>query len=50
MNGYIKLIGGEGSAKYGFVGLDRHTGNITTFHVKSVKELSIKAPSIGFNK
>lgn len=36
MNGYIK-----------FVGLDRATGNITTLHLKSVKELSKKAPSLG---
>ncbi|MCL1092072.1 hypothetical protein L2744_21220 [Shewanella profunda] len=50
MNGYVRLIGGEGSAKYGFVGLDRTTGNITTFHVKSVSELSKKAPSLGFSK
>ena len=50
MNGYVRLIGGEGSAKYGFVGLDRATGNITTFHVKSVSELARKAPSLGFSK
>ena len=50
MNGYVRLIGGQGSAKYGFVGLDRATGNITTFHVKSVSELSRKAPSLGFSK
>ncbi|WP_062805063.1 hypothetical protein [Enterococcus pernyi] len=47
MNGYIKLVGGEGSAKYAFVGLDRTTGNITTLHLKSVKELIKKAPSLG---
>ncbi|WP_144461607.1 T7SS effector LXG polymorphic toxin [Bacillus pumilus] len=47
LNGYVRLIGGKGSAKYGFVGLDRKTGNITTFHIKSVKELSKKAPSLG---
>ncbi|BDG67576.1 hypothetical protein ENLAB_11400 [Enterococcus innesii] len=47
MNGYIKLVGGEGSAKYAFVGLDRTTGNITTLHLKSVKELAKKAPSLG---
>lgn len=50
MNGYVRMIGGEGSAKYGFVGLHRATGNITTFHVKSVSELSRKAPSLGFCK
>ncbi|MCF7617108.1 hypothetical protein L3137_07415, partial [Bacillus sonorensis] len=47
LNGYVKLIGGKGSAKYGFVGLNRSTGEITTFHVKSVKELMKKAPSLG---
>ena len=47
MNGYIKLVGGEGSAKYAFVGIDRATGNITTLHLKSVKELAKKAPSLG---
>src|SRR5690606_23304837 len=50
MNGYVRLIGGKGSAKYGFVGLDRATGKITTFHVKSVSELARKAPSLGFSK
>ncbi|WP_342671335.1 MULTISPECIES: DUF6861 domain-containing protein [Pseudomonas] len=50
MNGYVKMIGGEGSAKYGFVGVDRTTGNITTFHVKTVSELARKAPSLGFSK
>ncbi|MBI6763102.1 hypothetical protein, partial [Pseudomonas syringae] len=50
MNGYVKMIGGEGSAKYGFVGVDRATGNITTFHVKTVSELARKAPSLGFSK
>lgn len=43
----MKLISGKGSAKYGFVGLDRNTGNITTFHIKTAKELSKKAPSLG---
>lgn len=47
MNGYVKLVGGEGGAKYAFVGLDRVTGNITTLHLKSVKELTKKAPSLG---
>jgi|GEM_PF-3747205 len=50
MNGYVRLIGGQGSAKYGFVGLDRATGGITTFHTKSVSELARKAPSLGFSK
>ncbi|WP_214055440.1 RHS repeat domain-containing protein, partial [Photorhabdus caribbeanensis] len=50
MNGYAKFIGGQGSAKYAFVGLDRKTGHITTLHVKSVSELSRKAPSLGLSK
>lgn len=50
MNGYVKLVGGEGSAKYAFVGLDRATGEITTFHLKTVSELMKKAPSLGFGK
>ncbi|WP_394747811.1 fibronectin type III domain-containing protein [Spongiimicrobium salis] len=47
LNGYVKLIGGKGSAKFGFVGLNRTTGGITTFHLKTAKELAKKAPSLG---
>ncbi len=47
LNAYVKLIGGKGKAKYAFVGMDRKTGNITTFHIKSAKELSKEAPSLG---
>lgn len=50
MNGYVKFVGGEGSAKYAFVGIDRATGEITTFHLKTVSELIKKAPSLGFQK
>jgi hypothetical protein len=50
LNGYVKLIGGEGSAKYAFVGLEQATGNITTFHIKTVSELIKKAPSLGLVK
>ena len=50
MNGFVKLVGGKGSAKYAFTGLDRRTGNITTFHLKSVSELQKKAPSLGLMK
>ena len=50
LNGYVKLIGGKGSAKYAFVGIDRTTGKITTFHIKTAKELSKKAPSLGIIK
>ncbi|MGL6129974.1 RHS repeat domain-containing protein [Chryseobacterium artocarpi] len=46
LNGYIKLIGGSGSAKFAFVGLNRANGNITTFHIKTAKELSKKIPHI----
>lgn len=50
MHGYVKLLGGKGSAKYGFVGLDRLSGKITTFHPKTVSELIRKAPSLGLSK
>ena len=50
LNGYVKLIGGKGSVKFGFVGIDRATGNITTFHIKTASELSKKAPSLGIMK
>jgi len=46
LNGYVRLIGGQGSAKFGFVGMNRATGNITTFHIKTAKELAKKAPGI----
>lgn len=35
---------------YGFVGLDRNTNNITTFHIKKVNELIKKAPDLGFER
>ncbi len=47
LNGYVRLIGGQGSAKYGFVGLNQATGNITTFHIKTAKWLSRNAQSLG---
>ena len=47
LNGYVKFMKGK---KYGFVGLDRSTGDITTFHIKNVTELIKKAPSLGFRK
>ena len=46
LNGYVKFMKGD---KFGFVGIDRNTGNITTFHVKTVSELAKKAPSLGIN-
>lgn len=48
LNGYVKLIGGEGSAKAAFVGLTRDGVNIATFHVKTVRELARSAPSLGW--
>jgi len=50
MNGFVRLLGGEGSAKFAFVGLDKVTNNITTFHVKTASELAKKAPSLGIIK
>ena len=47
LNGFIEFMQGK---KYGFVGLNRETGNITTFHIKTVTELIKKAPSLGFGK
>ena len=46
MRAYVQLIGGKGSAKYAFVGLNK-SGEITTFHIKTAKELAKKAPSLG---
>ena len=47
LNAYVKFMGRD---KYGFVGLDRNTGNITTFHIKTVSYLAEKAPSLGLEK
>ena len=47
LNGYVSFMSGK---KYGFVGLDRTTGDITTFHVKNVSELIKKAPSLGLER
>jgi len=50
LNGYVKLIGTVGGKdpKFGFVGLNRATNNITTFHVKRIQDLIKEAPSLGF--
>ena len=40
LNGYVSFMSGK---KYGFVGLDRTTGDITTFHIKNISELIKKA-------
>ena len=50
LNGFVRLIGGKGNAKYAFVGMERGTNRITTFHIKTVKELIKKAPSLGLSK
>ena len=47
LNGYVSFMRGK---KYGFVGLDRTTEDITTFHIKNVSELIKKAPSLGFER
>lgn len=47
LNGYVSFLGGS---NYGFVGLDRVTGDIVTFHIKSISELIKKAPSLGLGK
>ncbi|BDD40610.1 hypothetical protein GUT184_08740 [Streptococcus ruminantium] len=44
MNGYVMKIGGTGkSTKYAFVGLDRTSGDITTYHVKYAKQIVKKS-------
>ena len=43
-------LGCNGSAKYSLVEIDRSTGNITIFHIKTVSELLKKALSLGFIK
>jgi filamentous hemagglutinin len=49
LNGSVRLVGGQGSAKAAFVGIDRVGGHITKFHIKSVSELSRTAPSLGWS-
>ena len=48
MNGFVRLMGGPGSAKAAFVGLSRGGDRITTFGIRSVKEIIGKAPSLGW--
>ncbi|AZI41578.1 hypothetical protein EHF33_01420 [Deinococcus psychrotolerans] len=50
MNAYVQIIGGKGSAKVLLAGLDRTIGEITTLHVKTISEVSRKAPSLGWKK
>jgi len=47
LNGYVRLVGGPGTAKAAFVGLNQ-AGDITTFHIKTVAELAADAPSLGW--
>ena len=47
LNGYVSFMSGK---KYGFVGLDRTTGDITTFHIKNLSELIKKSPSLGVER
>ncbi|WP_316841948.1 hypothetical protein [Pedobacter gandavensis] len=44
MNGYVRFFGGK-SSDFGFVGLNRATGNITTYHIKPLSFLIKKAPN-----
>lgn len=48
LNGYVALVGGKGSAKAAFVGIDRVTKEITTFHLKDVSKLEKTAPGLGW--
>lgn len=48
LNAYVKIAGGRGDAKVVFVGLDRVTPEITTFHLKKVSRLELSVPSLGF--
>lgn len=43
LNGYVKLVGGKGSAKFAFTGMKNGGTNISTFHIKSAKEIAKKA-------
>ena len=49
-NAYAYFMGSSGrhgAAKYGFVGLDRFTGDIKTFHIKDIGNLYKQAPDLG---
>jgi len=47
MNAFVKLIGGRGTAKFAVVGLEQGTSTITTFHIKTAREIARKAPGLG---
>lgn len=38
-NGYVRFYGQGGKANYAFVGINRAGTHITTFHIKSVKQV-----------
>jgi hypothetical protein len=48
-NAFYMFIGHspKGRAMFGYVGLNRQTGHITTFHIKGVTELNKMNPGIG---
>ena len=48
LNGYVKFIGVNGKANYAFVGLKNNGQNISTFHIKSVNQLSKYASFIEY--
>ena len=48
LHAYVKIPTGPGSAQAPFVGLDRVTNEITTFHMKPVTFLEKSAPSLGW--
>ena len=50
LNAFVKLIGGTGDAKVAFVGIKKSENIVTTFHIKYLKELINKAPSLGWLK
>ncbi len=45
-NAYVKFRGQKGKANFAFVGLDRVTGDITTYHIKCASQLA-EFPSLG---
>ncbi len=49
LSAYVMIPSGKGSALAPFVGVDRATGEITTFHLKSISFLEKRAPSLGWS-
>lgn len=49
LNAYVKIPVGIGTARASFVGLDRLTNEITTFHLKPVTYLERQAPSLDWS-